>query len=152
MRGLLRRHLTLGALALGAALLVPSKEARADGPVSAEVFIIHATQGAPHVDPAIGEMPPLKYNNYKLLERKVLPLTKGQPASTGLPTGRTFQVVLSDVTPDKRFKVSASISQPDGKAFLKLLEITAQPGKRFFVGGQAYQGGSLVIGVRILAP
>mgnify|MGYP001257697882 CR=1 FL=1 len=151
MRQVSRRHLTFGALVMGAALLVPAPEARADGPVTAEVLIIHATQGTPSVDPAIGEMPPLKYNNYKLLERKVLPLSKGQASSTGLPTGRTFQLVLGDVTPDKRYKISASISQPDGKAFLKLLEITAQPNKRFFVGGQTYQGGSLVIGVRILA-
>lgn len=146
-----RRKLAVAAVVAGGTLLVHLPEAVAEAGPNAEVLVIHATQtDKPSVDPQIGEMPPLKYNTYKLLDRKVLPLTKGQASSTQLPTGRTLQVTLGDITPDKRYKISASISQPDGKAFLKLLEITAEPNKRFFVGGASYQNGALVLGIRIL--
>ena len=125
-------------------------EAQGNGP-QAEVLVIHGTQcDKPSVDPQIGEMPPLKYNCYKLIERKLVPLTKGQASTAPLPNGRTFQITYSDQTADKRYKVAAAISQPDGKGFLKLADITAEPNKRFNVGGFAYQGGALVLAIKIL--
>jgi hypothetical protein len=145
-----RRTLALAAVAAGCALFTSTPDAEAQGNPKADVLVIHATQcDKPSVDPQIGEAPPLKYNCYKLIERKNLPLTKGQAATTGLPNGRTFQVLLNDTTPDKRFKITASISQPDNKGFLKLADITADANKQFHVGGFAYQGGALVLAIRI---
>jgi hypothetical protein len=143
----------VSALALGCAVFAAPRAADAQGnsPPQAEVLVIHATQcDKPGVDPAIGEMPPLKYNCYKLVEKKMMPLTKGNPSTAPLPNGRTFQLTLSEQTPDKKYKVAAAISQPDGKGYMKLADITAEPNKRFNVGGFAYQNGALVLAIKIV--
>jgi hypothetical protein len=136
----------------------PGASAQAPVPasVNAEVMVMHATQapGAGSIDEKIGNMPQLRkppfsaYNTYKLLDKRTLSVQKGQPSSHQLPNGRTLQVSLSDVK-ERRYHVSASISQPDGKAFLKLLEVAAAPNEPFFVAGQTYQGGSLVIAITL---
>ena len=115
------------------------------------MLVIHGTQcDKPSVDPAIGEMPPLKYNCYKLIEKKMMPLTKGQSSTTPLPNGRTFQITYGDQTADKKFKIAAAISQPDGKGYMKLADITAEPNKRFNVGGFAYQNGAPALAIKIV--
>lgn len=155
MKRVHRRSLLLTAAVLGCAALtnlgyVPAAEAQGAAP-HAEVLVIHGTNcDKPSVDPQIGEMPPLKYNCYKLLEKKSLPLTKGQSSTTPLPNGRTFQITYSDMTPDKRYRVAAAISQPDGKGYLKLADITAEANKRFNVGGFSYQNGALVLAIKIV--
>ena len=149
--GRLGKLLLAGAIA-GCALLVgaPQAEAQPGGP-KAEVLVIHGTQcDKPSVDPAIGEVPPLKHNCWKLLDKRVLPLAQGTPSTMPLPNGRTFQVAYNGQSPDKRFKVAASISKPDGVGFNPLAEITAEPGKKFHVGGFAYQNGSLLLAIRIV--
>lgn len=150
MHGMARRKLMLAAVVAGAALFAKVPAAVAQGGPKADVMVIHATQCKEGtVDPAIGEAPPLKYNCYKLLERKPLPLVKGQASTTPLPNGRTFQLTYADNAGGK-YKVSAAISQPDNKSFNKLADITAEPNKPFTVGGFAYQGGALVLTIRIV--
>lgn len=155
MRLMARRSL-LAAVAAACATLcggvtgIREADAQAAGP-SAEVLVIHGTTcPTPSVDPAIGEVPPLKHNCWKLIEKKLLPLAQGAPSTMGLPNGRTFQVAYNGRAADKRFKVAASISKPDGAGFNPLAEITAEPGKKFHVGGFAYQNGSLVLAIRIV--
>jgi hypothetical protein len=122
-----------------------------------EIMQLHATNadGGGSIDPRIGNMPQLKrpplssYNTYKLLDRKVLPLEKDKPVDDKLVNGRTLQVTLLDITSDKRFHVQAEINQPEGQAFLKLLEVTASANEPLFVGGQAYDGGTLVVGLTV---
>ena len=151
MREISRRKLSLFGVVAACALFAHVPRAEADGAPKADVLVIHGTQcEKPSVDPQIGQAPPLKYNCYRLLERKSLSLTKGQPSTTSLPDGRTFQITLTDVTTDRRFKVSAAISQTDNKGFSKLADITAEPNKQFHVGGFAYQGGAIVLGIRIV--
>lgn len=148
-----RRAVLSFALASAACLSIGSvaKTAGAEGGPNAEILVVHGTQcDKPSVDPEIGEAPPLKYNCYKVLEKKQLPLQKGQASTTPLPNGRTFQVTLNDVTPEKRYKIGAAISQPDGKSFLKLADITADANKRFTVGGWAYQQGAIVLLIRVV--
>lgn len=119
-----------------------------------EVMVLHATQqpGAGSIDPQIGNLPQLKkppfsaYNTYKLLDRKALPLDKGKPVTYGMVNKRTLQITLEDVMADRRYRVAAAINQPGGGAYLKLLEVTAAANETFFVAGQSYQGGILVIG------
>ena len=153
-----RRKLMLASVVAGCALLIGvPRDADAQAPAarapSAEVLVIHGTTCAtPSVDPAVGDVPPLKHNCWKLLDKKMLPLAQGAPSTMGLPNGRTFQVVYNGPTGEKppRFKVGASISKPDGAGFNPLAEITAEPGKKFHVGGFAYQNGSLVLAIRIV--
>jgi hypothetical protein len=148
-------RLLLASVIAGCALLASAPqvaEAQPAGP-KAEVLVIHGTQcDKPTVDPAIGEVPPLKYNCYKLLDRKLLPLTQGAPGTMQLANGRTFQVAYNGLSGDKppRFKVAASISAPNGVGFNPLAEITAEPGRKFHVGGFAYQNGSLLLAIRIV--
>ncbi len=150
MKSIYRRSLGVAAVAFGCALFTGGN-AEAQNVPKADVFVIHATQcDKPNVDPGIGEAPPLKYNCYKLLDRKQLPLTKGAPGNMTLVNNRTFQVVLNDTTPDKRYKITASISQPGGNGFNKLADITADPNKRFYLGGFAHQGGAIVLAISIV--
>jgi len=156
-----RASITLGAFvgfAGGAALLASTHAASAQtagqaASPKAEVIVIHGTTcDKPSVDPAIGEVPPLKYNCYKLLEKKLLPLAQGTPSTMQLQNGRTFQVAYNGQSADKppRYKVATSISKPDGPGYNPLAEISAEPGKKFHVGGFAYQNGSLLLAIRIV--
>ena len=150
-----KSRLLLASVIAGCALLVGAPEiaeAQTAGP-KAEVLVIHGTEcDKPSVDPAIGEVPPLKYRCYKLLDKKVLPLQQGTPSTMPLANGRTFQVVYNGMSNDKgpRYKVAALISKPDGAGFNPLADIVAEPGKKFHVGGFAYQNGSLLLAIRII--
>jgi hypothetical protein len=129
--------------------------------VAVEIVILHATNDGSGIDPKIGKMPALgqppfsSYNSYKLLDRVKLPLTKGKSSTTKLPTGRDLMVALKDIIePTKkgeprRYLVTASIQKPDGNTFLPLLEVNAKPGEPFFVAGQTYKGGTVVIGIKV---
>jgi hypothetical protein len=159
-----RRHLahaaiaTTGlAVAFGVAGFLASAPARAAAAASptAEVMVIHASQvdGGGTVDPRIGAMPQLSrpplnaYNAFKLLDKQTLSVPKEHPATYKLPNGRTLQVTLLDVTPDHRFHVRTEINRPNGRPYLKALEVTAAANEPFFVGGQSYAGGTLVVGL-----
>ena len=158
-----RRKFLAFALTGTAALLVgsvPRALAQSGAIANAEIMIMHATQvpGAGSIDPKIGSMPQLQkppfsaYNKYTLVDKRSLRLVQSAPATYEMANGRTLQVTLLDVTSDKRFHVNAAINKPNqdgGAAFLKLLEVTAAPNEPFFVGGQIYKGGTLVIGVTI---
>ena len=129
--------------------------------VSVEIVILHATNDGSGIDPKIGKMPALaqppfsSYNSYKLLDRLKLPLAKGKSTTTKLPTGRDLMVSLKDIIEPKkkddprRYVVTASIQKPDGNTFLPLLEVNAKPGEPFFVAGQTYKGGTVVIGIKV---
>lgn len=159
---MLRRRFHTITLAAAFGLLGPafgeSDVSAQDKPVTCEVMVLHATQqsGPGSIDPQIGNMPQLTkppfsaYNTYKLLGKGSLPLEKGKPQTYTLPNNRVLQVTLQELTADKRYKVAAAINQPNGKDFLRLLEVTAAPNETFFVAGQSYQNGILVIGMRIV--
>jgi hypothetical protein len=156
--------LTAGLLVAGAVPVAlaqaPAQAQAPKGPaaltVNAEIMVMHATQsdgGPGWIDPAIGKVPQLTkppfsaYNTYKLLDKRTLPLAINTPGTYSLPNGRVLQVTFLDATVDKRFHIKTAINQPGGTAYLKLLEVTAAPNETFFVGGQSYQGGSIVLGI-----
>ena len=121
----------------------------------AEILVIHATKedAAAFVDPRIGRLPHLgkkpfsDYTSFKLVDKKVITLEKGRPESYAMVTGRTLRVALQNVTTDRRYVVEASIDQPGKPEYLKLLEVTAAPNESFFVGGQSYKGGTLILSI-----
>lgn len=119
-----------------------------------EITVMHATHSqSPSIDPRIGNLPQLSkppfssFNTYKLLDRKTLSVERGKPSLYKLPNGRTLQVAVEPV--GKIYKVTASISQAKGGSYLKLLEISAPKGEPFFVAGQSYDGGTLVIAITL---
>lgn len=164
-RRILRRRFAalavFGTLGLAMGLVSGSANvAFADAPAAkanAEIMVLHATQapGPGSIDPQIGNLPQLKkppfssYNTYKLLDRKTLGLTKGTSVTYVMPNKRVLQVTLQDVTSDGRYKIAAAINDPNGGAFLKLLEVTAAANETFFVAGQSYDGGILVLGFTV---
>jgi hypothetical protein len=155
-----RREFTMGLGALVVSLCPGPGVAHAEGAAvanaNATLMVLLATQadgGA--IDPAIGPMPQLAkppfsaYNSYKLLEKASLHLEQGKPVTQALPNGRTLQVTLVEAKGEKRYRVAAAINQANGQAFVKLMEVTAVVGEPFFVAGQAYQGGTLVLGIAL---
>lgn len=133
----------------------------AETTVNVELIVLHATNDGTGIDPKIGKMPELgkppfsSYNSYKLLDRSQQSSSKTKQVTYKLPTGRDLQVSLKDVIEakkkdeQKRYVISASIQKPGGKDFLPLLEVNAKAGETFFVAGQNYKGGVLVIGIKV---
>lgn len=163
----------LVALAVAASAVCATPAARADGkepagdkaPASqarAEIIVLHATNDHTGIDPKIGKLPELakppfsSYDSYKLLDRAEVQLAQGAAQQRKLPDDGQLAVTLKDVLPPEkkgdppRFSVAARIQKPGGKAFLPALEVSAKKGEIFFVAGQTYKGGILVIGIRIL--
>ncbi len=120
-------------------------------PVEAEVSVIHATNDPDGgIDPNIGKLPNLgNYKSYRLLQRTRVSIKKGSPATTQLPNARILQITLKDVK-DPQYIIDTSINQPGGATFLPLLEVRATVGAPVFIAGQSYQGGMLIIGIKIL--
>ncbi len=125
-----------------------------------EISVIYAgrSDAGGSIDPSLRDLPQLtrdqpfvRYNVYKLLERREHPFEVGKPAAYPLANGRALQLTLVDMetTPlphaERRYHVRAAIGEPGKQAFLKLLEVTASEGEPFFVGGQSYQGGTLLL-------
>jgi hypothetical protein len=134
----------------------------AQATIACEVVVLHATNDGTGIDPKIGKMPELgqppfsSYNSYKLLDRPKLALAKGKSTTVKLPTGRDLMVTFKEVIEPKkkdepkRYTITASIQKPDGNSFLPLLEVNAKAGENFFVAGQNYKGGTLVIGIKVV--
>ncbi len=127
-----------------------------------EIIVLHATNDHTGIDPKIGKMPELakppfsSYDSYKLLDRVELDLPKGQAQTRKLPDDGQLAVTLKEILePAKkgdatRFSVAASIQKPGGRSFLPAMEVSAKKGDIFFIAGQTYKGGILVIGIRVL--
>jgi hypothetical protein len=125
--------------------------------VNAEIMVLHGkeVEGRGSIDPAIGHMPQLRqpplsaYNSYRLLDKKILTLQMGRSGTYTLANGRVLQVTFVEPTPDHGFHVKAAINQPGGNAYLKLLELTAKPNEPFFVAGQTYEGGNIILAITL---
>lgn len=123
---------------------------------SIEVLVLHATNAGQGIDKRVGDMPELKkppfssYDTYELLAKKRLPLVKGEAQTYRLPNDRMLKTDLKEDPKAETFKISASINHPKGKAFLPLLEVKAGLGQLFFVAGQTYKAGILVLVLRVV--
>jgi hypothetical protein len=128
--------------------------------VPAEIMVLHATNAGGGIDPELRHLrqlqrPPFSaYDTYRLLRRHAITLHQLQPDNTELPNGRILRTVLKAVLPEDRFRVAASISRPKRerekeRGYLPLLEVTAKRGEPFFVAGQSFRGGILVVGIQV---
>jgi hypothetical protein len=131
------------------------QEARASESVAAEVFVILASEKAGKIAPDLAKIKALRqppfssFRTMEVLQKSKVELKKGQPVTVTLPNGRRLMLKLQQQMPDGRSKVQLSINRPNKKDYLPLLEVIAKQGEPFFVAGQKYQGGTLVIGVEI---
>lgn len=146
----------LATVALGAAGAAGhASVAQAQDGVSSQVLIVLASEDEGTVDPALRNEPALgrppfnSFRSMKILEKPQVRLRKGRPETVDLPNERKLRIELQQKLPDGRFRVKVSINRPDENDYLPLLTVIASPGDPFFVAGQSYQGGTLVIGVRV---
>ena len=141
---------SLLALALGATA-VPLAHAE-DGPVGGEVMVILAKEEAGPIDAKLKQLAPLQkppFNGFKsmtVLSTASIEINEGKNASVDLPNGGKLQLKLVQRMPDGRHKVELSIVRP-GKQDAVMTVVAS--GETFFIAGQKYEGGTLVIGVRV---
>lgn len=121
--------------------------------VPAEVLVVLAKEEPGEIDPQLKKLTALRrppfnaFRSMKILSRPKLTLTPGKDAVVSLPNGRRVKLTLLRVMPDGRYKVRAAINRPNKSDYLPLLQVVASAGDPFFVAGQSYQGGTLVVGV-----
>ncbi len=152
------RSFRIGLLALvsTAGVTMGAADAAPAGP-SIEVSVIQATyvDGGASIDPQLRDLPQLtrdqpfvRYNVYRLLDRRQFRLEEGKPVVEPLANGRSLQVVLEGTSlegAERRYRVQTQIAEPGKKAFLRGLEVTASANAPFFVAGQSYQAGTLFL-------
>ena len=148
-------------VALAEQAAAPKTAAETEASVSADFTVLNGTNDGTGVDAKIGKMPELTkppfsaYNSYKLLERATASSSKSKPSITKLPNGSVLKVTLKDVVEPKkkgdakRYVMNASIQKQGGNTFLPLLEVNARAGETFFVAGQTFKGGILVIAIKV---
>jgi len=116
-----------------------------------DLVVLHAENRKKGIDERVrdlGELtrPPFtSYDSYSLLERTRLPLELKTTKTRRLPNGRVLGTELLEAPAGDSVRLSASISEPGGHAFLPLLEVRARVGQHFIVAGQKYQSGILVL-------
>lgn len=139
------------AAAQGSSLAPSDRTAKSSVP--AEVLVVLAKEEEGEIDPQLKKLTALRrppfnsFRSMKILSRPKVTLTPGKDALVSLPNGRRLKLTLLRVMPDGRYKVRAAINRPDKADYLPLLQVVASAGDPFFVAGQAYQGGTLVVGV-----
>jgi hypothetical protein len=151
----------LSVVAAGGWLTFP-KTANAGADPSADIMELQGTTtpGAGSIDPRLANVaqlkkPPLSaYNTYQLLNRATFPVKKGIASSYTLKNGRILQLTFEDMTPDNRYRVLTTISEPNAKEFLKKLEVVHGANEVLFVAGQNLDPkhpdkGALVLGITI---
>ncbi|MBW1760965.1 MAG: hypothetical protein JRG67_02160 [Deltaproteobacteria bacterium] len=157
------RHLLVIAILFGASVssgasaqsnsLARSDRASTTSSVPAEVLVVLAKEEPGDIDPQLKKLTALRrppfnsFRSMKILSRPKLKLTPGKDALVSLPNGRRMKLTLLRVMPDGRYKVKAAINRPNKSDYLPLLQVVASAGDPFFVAGQTYQGGTLVVGV-----
>ena len=125
------------------------------GGVPAEVLVVLAKEEAGKVDPELKKLTALRrppFNSFRsmqVLSKPKVKLIPGRDAVVSLPNGRRLKLALLQVMPDGRYKMKVSINRPDKSDYLPLLQVVASAGDPFFVAGQTYKGGTLVVGVTV---
>ncbi len=123
--------------------------------VPAQVVVILAREVAGVIDPRLSGMSALReapfsaFHSMDIWSEHALTLTQGVPVTVDLPNGRVIQLVLEEITADGRNHVRVSINRREQSDYLPVLEVAAPSGDPFFVAGQNFMGGMLVIGVSL---
>jgi hypothetical protein len=145
------------ALALGAA-----RTARAQPNLRVEILVLHARKdpSGPHRDARVPQIPQLlrppfnEYNSYSFVDDVTLKLDlpkaadpwKGKPSARyALVTGKAMEVAVIDLLPDRRYQLGVAL----GKDASDVVRYSAPLGEPFFLGGQGYKDGILVIGITL---
>lgn len=128
--------------------------------VSGEVLVVLGSTLPPEgaSDPQLDRLEALRkppfdsFPRKTLLRRAEVKLEVGIEAEVELPNGRRLRLSLLEKLKNGRFRVSLSINKPGQRDYLPVMTVAAAAGDPFFVAGQKYEGGTLIIGVRIGKP
>lgn len=161
----MRRALTAITTAIALVAASPALCARAQAParraaraadaVPAQVLIVLAANVGGIIDPRLRDVPALRqppfdaYSSMALLSSPRITLRIDEAQTVPLPNGRRVRIVLREITAEGRFRLEVSINRPGEQDYLPELSVVASPGDPFFVAGQSYQAGMLVIGFRL---
>jgi hypothetical protein len=157
---------TTGALAAVLALMTPGHAdpgalqnpppAEDAAAVRGEVVVLHGTNSGKGVDARIKhlkeqlEQPPFSmFDSYELLTENKVPLTKAKASDVKLPDEGKLALTLEGQK-GKKVVVQADISKADGEAVMSV-KVNATPDKYFFLAGQKFKDGILVLGIRIVS-
>jgi hypothetical protein len=150
MIALTRRQL----LALAGSFALVSA-ARADGEaIPAEVLVVLGHAEGTGIDPALDKLEALRkppfdsFPRKTLLKRIQVQLGLGSEAEVELPNGRKLRLGWLERLQDGRLRLRLSINRSGQRDYLPLMTVAAAPGDPFFIAGQKYEGGTLIIGVR----
>jgi len=123
--------------------------------ITGEVWVLLASGEPGTIDPSLSHLRGLKqppfneYKSMKVLSHSTVPLPMEQAVEIELPKRRTLLLRLLSRLPDGRAKLQLSITRLSQKDALPLLNVIASDKQPFFVAGQKFEGGTLVIGVRV---
>ncbi len=127
----------------------------AAGEVRGEILIVLASEAEGPVDPRLARVralqrPPFSsYRSMELLSSPRVQLRPGVPHEVSLPNGRRMRLVLREITPQGRFRLQVSVNRPGQRDYLPEVNVVASPGDPFFIAGQSFRSGTLVIGIRL---
>ena len=122
--------------------------------VPAEVLVVLGSSEGAGLDPQLDKLEALRkapfdsFPRKTLLQRVEVRLTLGSAAEIDLPNGRKLRLSWLETLKDGRFRLSLSINKPGQRDYLPVMTVVAAAGDPFFVAGQKYDGGTLIIGVR----
>lgn len=165
-------RLALPALALSASLAFAAPRAGAQQPpsppaqtqsVKTEVMFVLATNDGSGVDPKLASLKELKsppfstsFNSFKQLGDATIDLPLNHATNTTMPTKDILVATYTGTAPNDaksaatKFVISASITKPTGATVLPSLTVNAQSGRWFFITGQSYNGGTLIIAMKVV--
>lgn len=123
--------------------------------VESEVLVIHGLAEGSGVDPALKSLAALSeppFNSFpqkRLLSQSNALLAVDIPSEVDLPNGRKLRLTLLGTGKDGRHRVRVSINRPGKTDYLPVMTVKVSAGDPFFVAGQKFKKGTLIIGVRI---
>jgi hypothetical protein len=144
-----RRDFVAGVMTMALASVASAGDA-----VPAEVLVILGSAEGAGVDPSLDKLEALRkppfdsFPKKSLLKRAELTLALGGESEIELPNGRKLRLSWVERTKEGRLRLKLSINKPGQRDYLPLMTVAAAPGDPFFVAGQKYEGGTLIIGVR----
>ena len=129
-----------------------------DRTVEGEVQIILAEEAEGTIDPRLANLEALRrapFNLYRTLtlhSSRRIQLRVNEPRELPLPNGRRIRLVLWQITSEGRYRIRVSINRPGQRDYLPEMSVRTSPGDPFFVAGQGFQRGTLVVGIRLSEP
>lgn len=153
----MRPFFTSGLIALSLTMIAGSAAAQRGSArsVPGEVLIVLASELPGVVDPRLAQVRALQrppFNSYRsmaLLSSPRVNLRIGEAHELPLPNGRRMRLVLREITSDGRYRLQVSVNRPGQRDYLPEVNVVTSPGDPFFIAGQSYQAGTLVLGIRL---